>query len=179
MKKISLIMALVLLTGCFITPPPREAAKVKNLGDGEVHKMRIIGERNIQARYDGYSADVWRAWEETVKKAEDAPPKGMVPASFMISITKKRDAKLRRIEANRQVEMGQLRSLHMNQIAASNGIYDAWDAQGQANAQMMRETRMFAVELGEMYQGYRDRKSVQEAAEEAAKREAAAAEGEH
>lgn len=176
MNRIAMLVSLSLLLGC-VTPPPPQAMQLKNLGDGEVHKMRLIAERNINARYDGYLADVWKAWDDTVKKAEAAPPKGMVPASFMISITKKRDAKLRVIEANRQSELGQLRLLHKNQIAASSGIYDAWDAQGRANAEMMRETRMFAVELGQMYQEYRARKSVQEAAEEAAKREAEAAEG--
>ena len=178
MKRLTALALLLPLLGCITAPPP-QAMRLKNLGDGEVHKMRMIAERNINARYDGYAADVWRAWQEIVSKAEAAPPVGMVPASFMISVTKKRDAKLRRIQANRNTELSQIRGLHKNQIAASSGVYDAWDAQGRANAEMMRETRMFAVELGEMYQEYQNRKSVQEAAEEAAKREAEAAEGEH
>jgi hypothetical protein len=174
MKKYTMcLLALFCLSAC-VTPPPREAMTVKNIGDGEVHKMRIIAERSIKREYNGYAAAVWRAWEDTYKKAEAAPPAGFVPASFLISITKKRDAKLRRIERNRQAELAQLRGLHENQINASNGIYEGWDAQGRANAEMMRETRLFAVELGKMYQDYQTRKSVQEAAEEAAKREAEA-----
>ena len=168
MKRIIVLLVLAPLLGC-VTPPPKEATALKNVGDGEVHKMRIIAERSIKREYDGYMADVWKAWEDIYKKAEEAPPKGLVPASFMISITKKRDAKLRRIEANRQAELEQLRTLHKNQIAVSSGIYDAWDSQGRANAQMMQETRLFAVELSQMYQDYRARKSVQDAAEAAAK----------
>jgi hypothetical protein len=166
------VAILLIMVGC-VTPPPVEAYRLKNLGDGEVHKMRIIAERSIRREYDGYAAAVWRAWEDTYKKAEAAPPVGIVPPSFMISITKKRDAKLQRIEANRQAEMEQLRMLHKNQIAASSGVYDAWDAQGRANAEMMQETRTFAVELGQMYQEYRQRKSIQDAAEAAAKAEEA------
>ena len=166
-KKIITIIA-ALLCGC-VTQPPMEALKVKLHGDRSVEKMRIIAERAINREADGNAGEVWVIWDETVEKAKALEPVGFVPADFMISITKKRDAKLRIIEENRLAELRQVATLHKNQIDSSNGIYDAWAEQGKANADMMREVSEFALEARAVYDQYKEKKSIEKKAEEAAK----------